>query len=753
MSKRNVSKSEMKLFEKVDIKKLKLLISCKNMNEQIKDQLKSYKKRFVDGYVPVNYSFSKTSFNKGRLYAQNSLSYQSFKRQIRSYLVKDLYYDIDMVNAQPRILVQYCKKHDIECEKLQEYVDNRDHLLKKIMKFHNCTRNDAKELILRLCHLGNYVVGEDLITPGNKMKFVSEFKSELVRIVDEICEIEEELYKQVDKNKETDNKGGSLIAMLCFTLENKCLMAMYDYFTKQNIKVGTLCFDGLLIEQNNNLGNVLHKKLRECEKYVFAKTKYHIKLEDKIMDEELTFEIPKYDDYVDSDSGAQQKLFQIEGADKFKYCNKQLYIFNEKTGMFEKDIETLYYYLMKNSQYLNIDLDKKTENYGKSSAYMAKVVPFVKTVAKDNNWITKTENSSLGYLLFKDGIYNMKTGKFKKGFDPKIVFHKNIPHIYPERDPKLVKKAMKISFGKLFEDPSTIIAALSRALAGDTNIKKFYFCPGKTNAGKSVLIGMLKTAFGGYVGNFNAESLAFSSNMDSKDEAAKNRWGLLVRFCRMVFSNEINMNKKLSGNNIKKHSSGKDLISARTHNKEEEDYKPHYTIFCMLNDIPVIEPMDEAITKRLEYLEFPYQFVGKDEVAIKDHFREKDDDLDDKIENQDFINGFIHILLDGYKDYLENGMPEFDQEIKDNWTLENKQGTEVIDTITDYFEITKNKKDTIPIRELRKFKDSHKDIFSSISLKRFKEILINDLGLVEDRDSTVRVWKGIKKIEKPVFEI
>ena len=45
----------------------------------------------------------------------------------------------------------------------------------------------------------------------------------------------------------------------------------------------------------------------------------------------------------------------------------------------------------------------------------------------------------------------MKTGNFTKGFDPKIVFHKQVPWNFPKYDKKEIKEARKISFDKIFE--------------------------------------------------------------------------------------------------------------------------------------------------------------------------------------------------------------------------------------------------------------------------------------------------------------
>jgi phage/plasmid-associated DNA primase len=616
--------------------------------------------------------------------------------------------------------------------------------------------------MLRLCYLGNYLIptyNEHLddyedIEPPKKIKFLIDFQNELREIAKSICEIEKETYELVKKDDSKTNKKSTTLSITAQVLESKCLMAMYDFFIKQGCKVGVFCFDGLMIEKTKDTYKKMENLLKACEIYVKQKTRYEIYLVEKKMDITLSYILPQFSEYVNSDLHCQRKLFKIEGSVKFKFCKGTLYIFNEKTGMYETTIETLFYYLIKNSRYLTIvlhvdkDGNEKTDNYGESSNLQNRVVQFVKTAAKDDEWLEKTQNTSLGYLLFKNGIYNMKTGIFTKSFDPNIVFHTRVPWNFPEYDKKEIKEARKISFDKIFEDPKPMIAALARALAGDIKIKRFYLCPGRSDSGKSKLVKMLSIAFGGYVGHFNAESLAYTSSMDTKDEAAKMRWALLERWSRILLSNEINMKKKLNANDIKKQSAGGDKLTARTHQKEEIHFTPHYTPFCMLNDIPQIEPMDDATTKRLTYIEFPYVFVDKKEINNKPYYKERDEDLDDKIEEKKFIRGFIHIILDGYKDYLKNGMPEFDQEVKNKWIAENKQNTEIIDLIKENFEITNNNNDHVNVRDFRKFRENHNQVFSTISLNRFYEILKDELNLVEGRDSSDRFWKGIKKINK-----
>lgn len=759
MSKKNTKlETIMELREKVNFDILSRMLSAEGLDDKLRSQLKLYYHRRKNDTVPVKYHFSKDLRDFGRLYAENSLSLQSFKREIRHCLSKEYYYDIDMVNCHPRLILQYCKKNNIEHEELENYVNNREKILEKIQRKHLCNRDKAKDLMLRLCYLGKYVIEEENeetgrceeVEPQSKVREVVRFQKEMKDIASSVCDIEEKTYAMVKKDPTKENKKSSTLSITAQVLEHKCLMAIYDYITKQGYKVGALCFDGLMVEKTKALKKDL--SFKNCEKYVKEKTGYEIKLDYKPMDTELSFILPQFSEYVESDRDCQEKLFKIEGSDKFKYCKGDLYVYDEKTGMYSTDETMIYYYLVKNRKYLSIviSMNERTgaenkDNYGDTAKLQKRVIQFVKQASKDDEWLVRTQSSSIGHLLFRDGIYNMNTGVFTKGFNPKIVFHARIGWDFPKYDKNEIKESFKISFGALFKDPKPMIAALAIALAGNTKVKRFYFCPGKTGAGKSGLIKLLELAFGEYIGNFNAESLAHKSSSDNKDEAAKNRWAYLIRSCRIALSNEMNMKKDINANDIKKHSSGGDRIIGRTHNKEEKAFKPHYTLFCMLNDIPKIAPMDDATVNRLTYIEFPYVFVDKKDVDKKDYYKKKDRNLDEKIETESIIRGFIHIILDGYKDYLKNGEPEFDQELKSTWTIDNKHNNEIIELIKEYYDITKNNNDTVEVKDFKKFRESHRKVFSTISAQRFNEILRDDLGLIEGNDKA-RHWKGIKKI-------
>jgi len=756
----------MTLYEKVNKDLLDRILTSDKLDSDIRNQLIKYRNKIQNEEIKVNYYNSR--IKRGRLYAQNSLSLQNFKKEIRHALAKDLYLDIDMENAHPNFIVQYCISRNIKCSYLKFYVKNREKVLKKVMSKHKITREQTKKLFLRLCYLGKYKIVEDEETdegyePKDKYYWVENFAKEMKEIAKRVCNIEKDIYSLMEKNediREYKNIKASTLSVLCQDIENKCLMEMYNFFKKNGHTVGTLCFDGMMVESTPEIKRNIYQILEECETRVYNKTNYNIKLTVKPMDIPLPFELPDFSKYVKDETDCRNKLFEIEGKNKFIYCNEQLYIFDYRTGFYTTDRGVFNHYLEKNEKYFNriVSINKETgeekiENFGTCQTLRDKVwkVSHTSLDVNDNTWLERTEKSSIGYLLFLDGIYNMNTGEFKKGYDPDIVFHKSIPHKFPERNEKNMKYANKLAFENPLGDKENQLrmkVAIATALAGRTDLKKWYFVPGESNAGKTYMAFMLKKSFGGFVGTFESESIAYKSGFDTRDPAQLNRWSYLARFCRILISSEIKMGREIDGNIIKKQAGAAEDLVGRVHCGNEVSYKPHYTCFAMFNDIPPIRPFDDGLENRVSYIKFPFIFVNKEKLGEKPNYKLKDMQIEKKISTKKFIDGFIHIILDAYKYFLENGMPEFDNVVKEMWTQEEKQDDKIKELIEESFIITGNKNDKVPIREIRDFKKINDDDLKAISINKFNQILETQFGLVRSISGSKRYWRGIKKIDE-----
>ena len=108
-------------------------------------------------------------------------------------------------------------------------------------------------------------------------------------------------------------------------------------------------------------------------------------------------------------------------------------------------------------------------------------------------------------------------------------------------------------------------------------MKRFFFGLGSGNSGKSTLVKAYSSSFGKLIGIFNAENISYKDHSNS-DEGSTMRWVLLLKECRIIFSNEIKAEVKLNGNFIKKLSSGGDELSTRKMYQEETTFVPHFKL-------------------------------------------------------------------------------------------------------------------------------------------------------------------------------
>jgi hypothetical protein len=113
-------------------------------------------------------------------------------------------------------------------------------------------------------------------------------------------------------------------------------------------------------------------------------------------------------------------------------------------------------------------------------------------------------------------------------------------------------------------------------------MKRFLVGIGSSNTGKSLLSAALKSTCGGYYGGWNGVNICYKNN--SADEAQKLRWMKLLRFKRIIVSNEIQMGIEIDGNMIKKISSGGDSLIGRNHCKAEEEFVTNFLPICFAND-------------------------------------------------------------------------------------------------------------------------------------------------------------------------
>jgi hypothetical protein len=765
-------------------------------------QIEAYLEKHKKNYVPVSYKRQK--FQWGRAIIKQSLGFTCFRKPVRNTLLHDSYYDLDLVNAHPSIIVILCIANNIPCPNLTRYVNERSDMLREIAEWYNVDKKLAKDLMLRLCFFGHWKgwKEENNISMTQDFPFLTRFRNELQTIALKLKESNAAMYEACRKKKE-EKEGGSeknvlgsffsyylqeweyriVSTILKWIIENTTIcrkngvkypVASYEYdglkLLKENIdRFGKDAFLQQIIDKTYELtGFQLQWTYKPIEEFYIVDEELYQGEEDVLTDDETscanasTQEV----DGVFNDDEAARKVYKLYP--HWKYCQNQLWVFDQKTGMWSAE-RAAHNAVIHNLQYELTQLvikKGKPVSTGKSYAVFEnlrnRIYSYLVTLCRDDKWLDSKENSSLGKLLFQNGYLQKQETTdstpenpkfhlvFVPNFNPDIVFFHQIPQNYePFEDTEYYNRIRE----RIFYDPlgkaqgDFFIENLAVALMGDRP-KRLIFGLGNTNTGKSFLTNAVTCAFGKYVNSFNAENLA-QKKFNDGDEARNYRWALLLSRCRVLFSNEMNTNVCLNGNVIKKLSSGSDAITARNHGEGERQLQPHFMLCCFANDLPSIKPYDDAVQARTQVIKFENTFVNKPRGECSKFERPLDPRMKVEIETDKCKQAIIALFIDYYEKYLQNGgfvhMPPEIETAKREWMEGNDDFSELLEN----FKYTDNTNEYVSSSALTEFlKRQDIDISSQKFVINLKKRAAADHKIVETKKKKIagkvqNVWTGI----------
>ena len=646
--------------------------------------------------------------NKGRLFSGTSI--QGKPKYIRGYLLHGITTDIDMVNAHPSILLYLCKKHDVPHANLKNYVENRTAILGKGM-----------------------ATKQDYLKAVNTEKKNTKIEDAVFREFDkEMKTIQKNLlphYPHI-KTTKTYNENGSIINHILCHYENKILQELVETISKKNIEICALMFDGLMIYGDYYNDQDL---LTELEATI---QKYGVRLSYKEHNQDLIVD-GEPDPIQLSENEMAVKVLEL--FPHWKYCT-DLYVFDTKSGLWTKDTAI-------QLNIIHTLLAPITGSGELTARKMSAVCIHIQGLTYDVDWLNKKANSSLGYVCFNNG-YVDKFGKLHP-FDPSIVFMNKINRDYVKGDSSYCKSILERFFTvPLGEDIGRCyLQRLSMALFGET-MKNIYFCLGETDTGKSTIVKALTKSCADLVGTFNAESLSVKDS--SQDEAQQMRWAFLLRYKRIIFSNELSMTAKLNGNMLKKISSGGDDLVGRTHCANETKFRPHFIAFIFANDICEIKPYDTAVDNRLRVVPYTKKYTeNPDETELQ-----KDDNLEKEMETEEFQQAFISLLINTYVEYFAYGKmedPDGMKNAKKSWVIQEPNS---LNKFLEDFEITNNTDHYVTCSDIRNWNDENKTGISdtkmgrdltAYSLKHKMENVICKVKKINGKST--RIWSGIRMNE------
>lgn len=196
----------------------------------------------------------------GRLYPEDGLGIQSFCCIMRNPLMAKNYWDLDIENCHYRIAEQFAETYGLKHDKISDYCDRRDEVLKMTSK----SRIKAKTEYLKILYGGNIKLYDDtfkeqegdISVEGNA--YAVELKKEVCCLMESVWNANPHLHKfkaggkgAVAINKKPNPKA-SLMSLVFQTREREILMWIDWVLRQSNRPFCVLIHDGGYIEKLPN---------------------------------------------------------------------------------------------------------------------------------------------------------------------------------------------------------------------------------------------------------------------------------------------------------------------------------------------------------------------------------------------------------------------------------------------------------------------------------------------------------------------
>lgn len=722
--------------------------SVKEQTERIRGIAKEAK---INKYRrDVYYKYSKKNPHDGRLYSCGA-SLQNIMGCFRGLLSGATAIDFDAINCHPVLLEYLCLTNNIFHPILSQYIQNRDKFIQEFCNADNITRSEAKKLFLKSIN------SQHQITKKNKKELVKykpflEFDKEIKSIQIDFGVLYEEELKKI-KRRETDNILGKLMSRILNLEENKMLQTACNSI-QETYQVMSLVFDGLMVYRYNDGKHV------DEDAVINALNKSTDKWKIKWAVKEPDYSIQELVENMSLDNGAvlygdtEAHLVNLIFNEYFNYkiynhYGQSLMLINRQWVSNPKTIKNCVYKIVSNTKgYVRVKKDSGDYDWKLLSQTLSGANnitdAILKNIPENSKFMDTLEKQCIFKISFKNGYWDFKQNTFIEyedgdGFNTINMIDRDFKYI-EKYDP--IRKAVfeNILYKMFCVDDETsqdypimenFLYHLARAMAGIITDKIWFMLVGKRDSAKGVFDGLLRNAFGSYIGNFN--SSAFNLDCGNKqDPDLKQKFILKNRYCRLAVSQENSDNWK-DGDLIKKVSSGGDTIEARGLYENSVSFKTPCKYMFVGNNSARVKPADALQTQ------FFYQMRGifvNDLNDITDkleniRYYKKDDNIKiNFINNDDVLNAFCSIIFDYYTrtdTYYPKHLKAVD-DLNVNVFQETKR----------LFKITTDKNHFITNESLKAIYNANKDIYDNFA--HLKSIL-RGMGAV---DHTFKKSRGLR---------
>lgn len=629
-------------------------------------------------YLKVTYKKGTNTNNKGRWYANKGIGLQVIPNCIRSTICNDLWIDYDQSNSHPTILRSLMEKHRFDSALLNEDVDDRENFLKKVNK----DRDTAKNQVIATINGAKY-----------NHKILKSLQEQIKPFIEYLLthqDYKDDIEFVMKEHPNDENINGKFISRVLQNIENDILESHVNFLYQKGL-INTVQIDGVngleiaLIFDGQQLrvnSGVTSEVIDECRKYALEKTGHDIPI--KIKPFENSLELPDdYAEIVKKHNESSQSLSLNVPQNNMRrdiiYANnvlkhfdgklflvyENLVVYDEDTGMWSLGDKILRKCCLKYSNELFPNLFVGDEYKTFDSLFNPVLKNILSLAPVDNEFFNN--DTQIGYLLFKNGILDMKNFKLLP-FDPKYRFTKRINRDFDvSRD---YTNGYKQIFDRLYNKQFTdtvkrdyFLQLLSRGIAGHYKERVFGTMIGETSCGKGKQTNLLKNTFEGYISFFNGEELLVKSN-SNPDVSRGLSFILSIYDTRLSISNELDIKPQNGGKtiiglncNLIKKLVGADTFPVRQIYMKQMDVCNKSRPFFLLNDVPSTHGVDEAFIKRSNYIE--YDRSSKEGIESDDDiFFKQDDSIDDFVQDEYIVDSYIYLICKHYEQSCTNILPK-----------------------------------------------------------------------------------------------
>ena len=597
-------------------------------------QIKAWALQVVKGKIQ-SASYTHASGQKGgRMYVKG-FGLQSLQTKVKSFLLDGLdYYDYDMKNAHPTILLHLCKEHKLQCGALQNYVEHKEQALKEnsINKF---------DILISLY--------QDKPSTRGKSSWFKCFLTEIAKIK---AEINKRLGHLVGKTSNKKNPASSTLSSILGYYENEILQKVVDTIGKD--KVSHLMFDGFIAKEQLDLElfNELskeygivwtHKSFEDMDWYDYELKEPMIVAE---TDKEAASIVREH--YVNELKSSNGTLY---------LKNKLKWVPNPRDTQIKQRISAL-------------DIHRPVCGdivpYSHNASGVRNIYDKLRDTMEDydeENFEQKMHESTLGKLCFKDGVYDARTGQFSTWEDNHEVYTSILmPDKYEDimqSTDEDVAKVKQLVFENVLLVPNDLqsqelveyqIQRYSRMIFGEIQDKRWMMNVGARSSGKGFQKEWFLNSFGDYIGTLNTSQL-FPKDVSADSDKAL-YWLMDLRSKRIMWGDEVEVDdkKKMSAKTIKSIVSGGDVQTGRqNYDKSTTKFQLQGSIIINCNDTP--EFTEEDANKNRDLVEFAYQFADKNYIGNHpEESRLKLADPNAKIlpKDENLRRAFAKLIIDAY---------------------------------------------------------------------------------------------------------